>query len=134
MLLGKNVLEMSSYEDYLLKIFREEKIDVEREKTFKNLRRGKGVLRFDFFLPKQNILIEMDGIYHWKAIRGREVLLKQQEYDRLKNSFCLASQIPLYRIPYWELKQIKSFEDMLQDKFLVKTKWHNDYLVPKELT
>lgn len=132
--LGKNVLEMSSYEDYLLKIFREEKIDVEREKTFKDLRRGKGVLRFDFFLPKQNILIEMDGIYHWKAIRGREVLLKQQEYDRLKNSFCLASQIPLYRIPYWELKQIKSFEDMLQDKFLVKTKWHNDYLVPKELT
>lgn len=125
---------MSSYEDYLLKIFREEKIDVEREKTFKDLRRGKGVLRFDFFLPKQNILIEMDGIYHWKAIRGREVLLKQQEYDRLKNSFCLASQIPLYRIPYWELKQIKSFEDILQDKFLVKTKWHNDYLVPKELT
>ena len=125
---------MSSYEDYLLKIFREEKIDVEREKTFKDLRRGKGVLRFDFFLPKQNILIELDGIYHWKAIRGREVLLKQQEYDRLKNSFCLASQIPLYRIPYWELKQIKSFEDMLQDKFLVKTKWHNDYLVPKELT
>lgn len=128
---GRNVLATSSYEEHLLKIFRKEGIEVEREKTFKDLRRGKGVLRFDFFLPKYNILLEMDGEQHWKPIWGRENLLKQQENDRLKNSFCLASEIPLYRIPYWKLKFIQNFDNIIKDEFRIKSKWHNDYLTPE---
>jgi hypothetical protein len=122
---------MSSYEDYILSIFRKEKIEVEREKTFRDLRHNKTYYRFDFYLPKEKILIEVDGQYHWRPIRGRQALLKQQENDRLKNSFCLAHKIPLYRIPYWELENIKKFKDIKQNKFLVRTKWHNDNLVKK---
>lgn len=122
----------SSYEEHLLEIFRKEKIEVEREKTFRDLRRNKSFYRFDFYLPEHNILIEMDGEYHWKPIRGREALLKQQENDRLKNSFCLASEIPLYRIPYWKLKFIQNFDNIIEDEFRVKSKWHNDYLTPEE--
>ena len=65
----------------------------------------------------------------FKPIRGRQKFLLQTEYDRKKNSYCLANNISLYRIPYWELKNIKNFSDILNNKFLVKTRWHNDKLV-----
>lgn len=115
---------MSSYEEKIIKILKKEKIDFIREKTFSDLR--KGLFRFDFYLDHQKILIEVDGEYHFKPIRGRAPLLKQQENDRRKNSYCLAHNIPLYRIPFWEIDSIKKFGDIIQDKFLVRDKWHND--------
>lgn len=121
---------MSSYEDKIVRILRRASIKFEREKTFKDLRQGR--YRFDFYLSTLNILIEVDGQYHFYPIRGRQQLLKQQEYDRRKNSYCLATKIPLYRIPFWEIDTIQQFEDILQKKFLVKNKFHNDLLkVPK---
>lgn len=115
---------MSSYEDKIIQIFKTSNIKFEREKRFSDLRGGK--FRFDFYIPQKKILIEIDGEYHWRMIRGRQVLLKQQEHDRIKNSYCLAAGIPLYRIPYWELENVKTFKDILQKKFLVFDKWHND--------
>ena len=121
---------MSSYEDKIIRVFRKGKISFEREKSFQDLRRGK--YRFDFYLTSYKILVEVDGQYHFKPIRGRPAFLKQQEHDRRKNSYCLAHNIPLYRIPYWEIENIKKVDDIFQNKFLVKNKFHNDYLkVPK---
>lgn len=117
---------MSNYEKYIMEILLKEKISFEREKTFKDLKQGK--YRFDFYLPQRAIILEIDGEFHWKPIRGRAVLLKQQEHDRQKNSYCLANNIPLYRIPYWEIKNIHTFNDILNEKFLVKSKWHLDNL------
>ena len=51
--------------------------------------------------------IEVDGEQHWKPVYGRQALLKQKEHDRRKNSYALANKIPLYRIPYWEIDNIK---------------------------
>ncbi len=118
----------SNYEEEIIKVLQKEKISFEREKTFKDLKKGK--FRFDFWIPSKKIIIEMDGEYHWKPIRGRAVLLKQQEHDRQKNSYCLANNLKLYRIPYWEINNIKSLSNIIQKKYLVKNKWHNDYLVP----
>ena len=121
---------MSSYEDYVVMLLRADGIKFIREKTYKDLKSGR--YRFDFYLPARNILIEVDGQYHWKPIRGRNALLKQQEHDRRKNSYCLAHKIPLYRIPFWEIPNLKKSEDLFQKKFYVKSKFHNDYLkVPK---
>lgn len=117
---------MSSYEEYIMNILRKEKISFIREKTFKNLKKGK--YRFDFYLEKENIIIEVDGEYHFKPIRGRREYLKQCEHDREKNSYCLYSNIALYRLPYWELKNIKQFKDIIQNKYKVKDRWHNDNL------
>lgn len=117
---------MSSYEEYIMKILLKNKIKFEREKTYKDLKQGK--YRYDFFLIDKNILIEIDGQYHFESIQGRITLNKQQEHDRQKNSYALAHSIPLYRIPYWELKNINSIQDILQSKFLVKSKFHNDIL------
>lgn len=105
----------------------------EREKTFQDLKNG--LYRFDFYLPHMNnkpTLLEVDGEYHFKPIRGRLQLKHQQENDRRKNSYCLAHNINLYRIPYWEIYNINTIEDMIQPKYLVSSKWHNDKLnIPK---
>lgn len=118
----------SSYEEKVIKLLQNGKINFYREKTFSDLRKGR--YRYDFFLTDLNIIIECDGEYHWKAIRGKSALQKQQEADRRKNSYCLANSIPLYRIPYWELPKIKKAKELLQDKYLVKSKWHNDKISP----
>lgn len=120
---------MSNLEKQILQILLKEKVQFEREKTFSDLRGGR--YRYDFFVKKGNnsFLIEVDGIYHFKDIRGRAVFLKQQEHDREKNSYALAKRIPLYRIPYWEMPNIKTFDDILQSKFLVRDKWFNDRLL-----
>ena len=120
------VIFMSLYEEYILKIFKQEHIYFEREKTFRDLKHG--LFRFDFYLPNINngCIVDVDGEYHFKPIRGRRALIKQQEHDRMKNSYCLANNIPLYRIPYWELSNIKKLNDILDKKYLVTTKWWND--------
>ena len=117
---------MSSYEELILNILKAEHIKIEREKTFKDLKHG--LFRFDFYLPNINngCIIEVDGEYHFKPIRSRRALIKQQEHDRMKNSYCLANNIPLYRIPYWDLDKIKNSNDILNPKYKVNTKWWND--------
>lgn len=121
---------MSSYEDQIVRILRAGSIKFVREKTFEDLRGGR--FRFDFYIPSRHVLIEVDGQYHWEPIRGRQALLKQKEHDRQKNSYCLAHQIPLYRIPYWELPNLQKPSDIFQKKFLVTSKWWNDMIsVPK---
>lgn len=122
---------MSSYEDYVIKILRKSGLKFEREKTFNDLRHGK--FRFDFFVPSMNAIIEVDGQQHFHRIpkfhKTERDFKKALEYDRRKNSYCLAKDITLYRIPYWEINEIKSVNDLFKDKFKVRTRWHNDNLI-----
>lgn len=120
---------MSSYEDYIIQLLKKDKIKFQREKTFNDLKNGK--FRFDFYLPNykgETVIIEMDGEQHFKPIYGRQSFLKGQEHDRQKNSYCLANDIKLYRVPYWEIKNLTAAADIFNPKFLVKTRWHSDLL------
>lgn len=121
---------MSKGEDKIICLLCTANIKFEREKTFTDLRGGK--FRYDFYLPLYNILIEVDGEQHFKQVKvfqkTRSDFLKSQERDRRKNSYCLANKISLYRIPYWEIDNIKTLEDIFKEKFLVRSKWHNDNL------
>ena len=120
---------MSKYENKIMELLKMNKISFYREKTFKDLK--KGLYRFDFFLPNYNglkIIIEVDGEQHFKPIYGRQAFLKGQEHDRQKNSYCLANNIPLYRVPYWEIYNLRSISDIFTEEHLVKNKWHNDNL------
>lgn len=123
-------MKTSSLEEHIISVLKKEKIKFQREKSYPDLKSG--YYRFDFYLPEQNILCECDGIQHYKFSKkfhkSRQDFLKAQERDRRKNSYALAHQIPLYRIPYWEIDNINSFNDIIQDKFLVKSKWHLDKL------
>lgn len=125
---------MSNFELRVTKILQKSGIKFIQEKTFSQLRGGH--LRFDFYLPDKNICIECDGAQHFTQIKhfyaSREQFLLQKENDRRKNSFCLANNIPLYRVPFWQEKDLKSFSDIIKPENLVTTKWHNDLLdVPK---
>lgn len=60
-------------------------------------------LRFDFFLPKYNILIEYDGLQHGLNYKPNSFYtiedLKELHYrDSLKNQYCIDHHIPLLRI------------------------------------
>ena len=117
---------MSGYETYFVQLLQKAKIKFVREKTYKDLKNGS--FRFDFYLTARGVLLEIDGEQHFKPVYGRAAFLKGQEHDRRKNSYCLAKGIPLYRIPYWEIKNIKTADQIFDEKFLVKTRWHNDNL------
>ena len=69
----------------------------------------KGQMRFDFYLPDYNRLIEFDGNQHYKASGGwsdENNLTLVQQRDKLKNEYALSHNIPLVRIPYWERDKI----------------------------
>lgn len=121
---------MSKVEDRFAQIFISANIPYVREKTFSELKSG--ILRYDFYLPTFNILIEIDSMLHFKPIpkfhKSKTDFTHAQQNDRLKNSFALSHNIKLYRIPEWEFQNVKTFADIVQDKFLVTTKWWNDII------
>ena len=120
---------MSKYEECVMRLLKKAKINFIREKTFKDLKHG--LFRFDFYLQNycgRPVIIEVDGEQHFKPIYGRQAFLKGQEHDRRKNSYCLANQILIYRIPYWEIINLREASDIFCEKFLVKDRWHNDKL------
>lgn len=126
-------MKTSKYEEQVIRLLRAAGICFEREKTYDDLKGGR--FRFDFYLPSFGCLLEIDGLQHFKQVkhfqRTRAEFLKQQEHDRRKNSYCLANNIALFRIPYWELSNITHARDLFQKKFRVISRWHNDYLTPK---
>ena len=79
-------------------------------------------LRFDFYLPDYNRLIEFDGIQHFIYTenwhQSKEEYDKARKRDEMKNSYALNNNIPLVRIPYTQRDNI-TIEMLLEDKYLV---------------
>lgn len=123
-------MKSSSLEQKTIEILKKEHIPFEREKTFKDLRRG--TYRFDFFfyIDGKPIAVELNGPQHYMVVsrffKNRSEFLAAQERDRIKFSYCLANNINLYVIPYWEIDKVKCLRDLLQDKYRVKNRWKND--------
>lgn len=116
---------MSKLETTIAILLKENNIQYIREKTYEDLHGGK--FRYDFYLPKLNTIIEINGQQHYYEVwGGRAGLLKQQENDRRKISYALANKITMFTIPYWEIQNLKNSQDLFQEKFKVKDKWFND--------
>lgn len=102
-------------------LLKENNIEYELEKTFLDLKGKNNVpFRFDFYLPQYNRLVEFDGIQHYKE---REIFSDSletiQKRDSIKNNYCINHQIPLVRIPYWKIDNLK-IEDILGNKYEVE--------------
>ena len=75
----------------------------------------KGKLKFDFYLPDHNVVIEYDGIQHFKPVdfagRGESWAESQFEINKLrdsiKNEYCENNSINLIRIPYFEIENVE---------------------------
>ena len=119
---------MSSLEQKVNKILVQENFYFEREKQFKNCYNG--MYRFDFYLPKERVVFEVNGSQHYEYSKAffptRADFSKAQERDRRKISYCLAHGIKIYCIPYWEMDNIHTYADLIQEKFRARSKFHND--------
>lgn len=122
---------MSKGEEKIVSLLKKGGYKFEREKRFKDLKHG--LYRFDFYVVggrSTPCVIEYNGEGHYMPIRKfhktRKEFLAAQERDRKKISYCLSKGIPLYIIPFWELENLKSAEDLFQDKFRAKDQWKND--------
>ncbi|STO12697.1 Uncharacterised protein [[Flavobacterium] thermophilum] len=71
----------------------------------------KNKLYFDFVIRDNQLIIEYDGLQHFKAIDywgGVEQLKINIERDIIKNQYCIKNNIPLIRIPDWEYNNIET--------------------------
>lgn len=87
------------------KYLEENNVLFERQKLFKKCKGKKRKLPFDFYLPNENILIEFDGIQHFKPVDrfgGKDGFIETKINDNIKDMFALENNIILYRIKYNE--------------------------------
>jgi len=107
---------VSKGENKIKKWLRDNKIQVECQKTFPGLLNRKSKykhrspLRIDFFLPDYKLLIEYDGQQHFKCTNNGWCNKKNYRTlchnDRFKNNYCRRNNIRLYRIHYEDYKNI----------------------------
>ena len=60
--------------------------------------------RFDFYLPKEDVLIEYDGEQHFHPVKffgGEEAFNTIQKRDKIKTDWCIENGKRLLRIPYF---------------------------------
>lgn len=60
-------------------------------------------LHYDFYLPDCNLLLEYDGLQHYKSIEffgGEKSFIDQQKRDAIKNKYAKDNGYILIRIPY----------------------------------
>lgn len=82
----------------------------EPQKEFDGLIGAYLPLRYDFYLPTNNILIEYQGEYHDGNVRNqsKEELLKRQDYDAKKRDYANEHNIKLIEIWYWDFDRIET--------------------------
>jgi len=87
------------------------------QKTFEELvGMGGGLLSYDFYLPKYNLLVEYQGEYHDQVILNyknepRELaearLIKQKEHDKRKKEYTEQNEYNFLEIWYWDYDSIE---------------------------
>ena len=122
---------MSKYEEKVISLLQKGKYKFEREKSFNDLK--KGLYRFDFYVVGGRTVpcvLEVQGEQHYQYVpkfyRSRAEFEAAKERDRRKISYCLAHEIPIYVIPYWELDSLSTATDLFSPQFIAHTRWKND--------
>lgn len=103
-------------------------INYKHDKSYGNCS-YKGALRFDFLIFDSDnnlkLICEFDGIQHFepaKSFGGEEKFKEIQIRDGIKNNFCKENNIPLIRIPYWDIDNIdKILSEKLYKLELIKS-------------
>lgn len=95
-------------EEKISQLLKENNISFEREKQFNNCRfpDTNKMARFDFFVNNKYI-IEFDGKQHFEVNNFFEQNLEDiQKHDNFKNNWCKENNIPIIRIPYYQLNNL----------------------------
>ena len=86
-----------------------EKYDMKYEREFKL---PNSAYRYDFYVPDYNILIEYDGMQHFKPIKyfgGLQHLKYTKQNDKEKNMLAKDNHLHLIHIPYTEYTRLEQF-------------------------
>ena len=105
-------------EENIAKLLRDNNIEFEREKVFKDLPQR----RFDFYIPSLNRIIEFDGKQHYQTCSwdaSLEDFEKARGRDKEKNEYCFKNKIDIVRIPYM-LRDYITIEMLLGDQRLLR--------------
>lgn len=106
---GCPMCKSSKGELLIKKYLDEHNIEYIKEKLFNECKGTKRTLSFDFYLPKQNMLLEYDGIQHSMPIKhfgGESAYNLLRKRDEIKNNFVKNNNIGLLRIRYNEINNI----------------------------
>lgn len=106
---------ISSGEKEIMEYLINKNIEFEREYIFNDCLYN-DVLRFDFYLPNYNLVIEYDGRQHFEPVDlfgGEDAFEIQKIKDKIKDDYCKNNNIKILRIPYYN-NTIK----MLNDYFI----------------
>lgn len=90
------------------------------QKKFKECRDIKP-MPFDFYIPDFDVIIEYDGIQHFKPIEkfgGIDELINTRRRDKLKDTYCDENHIDLIRVPYYEYNEIETIIKRRLDLYL----------------
>ena len=124
-------MKASKGEEKIIGLLKKSRYRFEREKRFGDLKRG--LYRFDFYVlggRPTPCVIEFNGAQHYVQLTHFQTTARefkaQQERDRRKISYCLAHNIPIYIIPYWEIDNIHTAADLFKEKYRAKDRWKND--------
>ena len=122
---------MSKGKEKIIELLQKGRYRFEREKRFKDLKHG--LYRFDFYVVGGRAIpcvIEFQGAQHYQYVKkfysSRAKFEAAKERDRRKISYCLAHNIPLYIIPYWELDNLHAAADLFNPRFRAASRWKND--------
>jgi hypothetical protein len=95
----------SKGEKYISELLNDLNIEFISDKKFEGcvglLKKKCYPLRFDFYLPEYNMVIEFDGEQHFTSIHSfNRNIGESLLYDKIKNDYCRDNNIKLIRIPY----------------------------------
>ena len=121
---------MSKGEDKIIDLLNASRIPFVREKTFTDLKHGK--FRFDFYIRDAHgaeCIIEYNGEQHYQFVgkfyKNQTEWRQAQGRDMRKISYCLAHNIALYIIPFWELDSIKCAADLFRPQYRALDRYKN---------
>ena len=109
----------SIYEIEVENFLTDNHIEYIRQQRFKDCKYKK-CLPFDFYLPKYNICIEVDGEQHFDKNRIFSYHTnKEQDFqlriklDNIKTQYCHDNNIKLLRLPYFEFDNNKNYQKLI---------------------
>jgi len=93
------------------------------QKTFPNLLGlGGGLLSYDFYLPKYNLLIEYQGNYHDGTANNQteEEFIIQKEHDRRKKEYAEQNEYNFLEIWYKDFDNIETILNEYLNNLIIK--------------
>ena len=124
---------MSLGEERISKILQNNNLYFKQEYTYQDLKYKGNLLRYDFWVDinGKEYLIEFDGKQHFEDVKffSKGNFLHMKENDRRKNKYALLKGLTLIRIPYWDLDNLNTLNDLLRPQYMVKSIYHNDRLI-----